>query len=251
MIASAAVRTLELDRISPTRRPEGAASGTQRWAELLFIHWTFPVDVVRPLVPPEIELDVWDGRMYVGLVPFRMHAIRPWWLPRAMALDFLELNLRTYVHYRGRPAVWFFSLDASSWLAVNAARIGWSLPYHHADMQVTRVGERVTYTSTRNASQARFEARYEIGASLGPSLPGSLEHFLLERYLLLAKKGGTILEGQVNHVPYPAHAAHLEHVHDDLVAAAGLPRPSSPPETVHFSPGVDVEVFGPWPVSGR
>lgn len=216
------------------------------------MHWTFSIEAVRPLLPPEVELDPWDGRMYVGLVPFRMHAIRPWWLPRVMALDFLELNLRTYVHYRGRPAVWFFSLEASSWLAVKAARIGWSLPYHHAAMSVTREGESVHYTSARKLPKgARFEARYQIGAPLGPSLPGTLQHFLLERYLLLAKKNGVILEGQVHHTPYPVHAARLGDLQDELIAAAGLPPVMGAPVAVHFSPGVDVEVFGPWPVSAR
>lgn len=244
-------QALALDRIGPTRRPEGSNSGTQRWTELLFVHWTYPIEVVRPLVPPEVELDPWNGRMHVGLVPFRMQQIRPWWLPRVMALDFLELNMRTYVHYRGRPGVWFFSLEASSWLAVQAARTGWSLPYHHAAMSVTREGERVTYDSQRRAdASARLEARYEIGPALGPSVPGTLEHFLLERYLLFSKRNGVILEGQVHHRPYPAHRARLESVREGLIAAAGLPAPDGLPELAHFSPGVDVEVFGPWPVSG-
>ena len=70
-------QALTLDRIGPTRRPEGSNSGTQRWTDLLFVHWTYPIDVVRPLVPPEVELDPWNGRMHVGLVPFRMQQIRP------------------------------------------------------------------------------------------------------------------------------------------------------------------------------
>ncbi len=97
---------LALDRLSQAKRPPGANAGTQRWRELLFVHWALPLDGVRPLVPKAIELDAWDGRAWVGLVPFRMEEIRPSWLPRALALDFLELNLRTYVHLRGRPAVW-------------------------------------------------------------------------------------------------------------------------------------------------
>jgi uncharacterized protein YqjF (DUF2071 family) len=242
------VSALALDRISPTQRPPLSNGGTQRWTELLFVHWTYPIDVVRPLIPKEIELDPWDGRMYVGLVPFRMHAIRPWWLPRAMALDFLELNARTYVHYRGRPAVWFFSLEASSWLAVKAARTGWSLPYFHADMRVSREGEKVAYTSTRKDGTGAFDVRYEIGERLGPSMPGTLEHFLLERYLLLSTRRGVVLEGQVHHAPYPAHAARIERIDQQLTTAAGLPASEAPPAAVHFSPGVDVEVFGPWPV---
>lgn len=235
-----------LDRIGPTRRPEGTNSGTQHWRELLFVHWTFPPDDVRPLVPAEIELDPWDdGKMYVGLVPFRMEEIRPWWLPSAMAQDFLELNARTYVHYRGRPAVWFFSLDASSWLAVQAARTGWGLPYHHAEMSTAREGDRVRYESRRNEGEAHFRADYEIGDALGASAPGTLEHFLLERYLLLSKNGTTIYEGQVSHVPYPAHRARVRSIEETMLAAAGLPAPGRPPDLAHFSPGVDVEVFGP------
>jgi uncharacterized protein YqjF (DUF2071 family) len=239
----------DLDRVGPTKRPEGDNSGTQRWRELLFVHWTYPVEAVRPLVPKEIELDPWDGQMYVGLVPFRMQAIRPWWLPSAMALDFLELNARTYVHYRGRPAVWFFSLDATSWLAVQAARTGWALPYHHAEMSVVREGDHVRYESTRrDPKRSHFRVAYEIGAALGPSVPGTREHFLLERYLLLSKKGDTVYEGQVNHVAYPAHEARISAIDQSLLEAAGLPTPSAPPACAHFSPGVDVEVFGPYPV---
>jgi len=239
----------DLDRVSPSKRPDLTPSGRQRWSELLFVHWTFPIEAVRPLVPADIELDPWDGRMYVGLVPFRMFGIRPWWLPRVMALDFLELNCRTYVHHRGRPAVWFFSLEASSWLAVEAARMGWSLPYHHAEMSVAREGAHVTYASRRIGSEARFAASYDVGAELGPSVPGTLQHFLLERYLLLSRRGSRIYEGQVHHTPYPAHAARIGEMSQSLLTAAGLPLVGEPPATVHFSPGVDVEVFGPWPVS--
>ena len=239
--------SLPLDRISSTRRPEGANAGTQCWRELLFLHWALPLDAVRPLIPKEVELDPWDGRAWVGVVPFRMQEIRPSWLPRAFALDFLELNLRTYVHFRGRPAVWFFSLDPSSWLAVRAARTGWSLPYHHARMATSREGESVRFESTRRGDGSRFDVAYEIGEPLGPSLPGTQEHFLLERYLLLSERRGVILEGQVHHAPYVAHRARLARVECDLIAAAGMPRQSGPPDTAHFSPGVDVEVFGPAP----
>jgi uncharacterized protein len=239
---------LALDRISPTRRPDGANAGTQNWRELLFVHWALPLDAVRPLIPKAIELDPWDGRAWVGLVPFRMQQIRPSWLPRALALDFLELNLRTYVHFRGRPAVWFFSLEASSWLAVRAARAGWSLPYHHAKMTTSREGDRIRFDSTRRSDGSRFDVEYEIGEELGPSVPGTHEHFLLERYLLLSQRRGAILEGQVHHTPYVAHRARLARVHDDLIAAAGMPRREGPPDAVHSSAGVDVEVFGPGPV---
>ncbi len=235
----------DLDRISPTRRPDMPAAGTQRWRELLFVHWSFPPEVVRPLVPASFELDLWEGRAWVGIVPFRMEATRPSWLPKRTGLDFLETNVRTYVYRNGRPGVFFFSLEASSWLAVRAARLGWSLPYFHATMSAERTGDRVDYRSERREEEARIAASYEVGAELGPSEVGSLQHFLLERYLLFVERHGKPLEGQVHHVPYPARAAKLLTLEESLLSAVGLPEGRF--ETAHYSDGVEVEVFGPFP----
>ena len=114
---------LDLDRVAPTRRPPGPAAGTQRWRELLFVHWSFPADVVRALVPPALELDLWRGRAWVGLVPFRMEATRTSWMPRGTGLTFLETNLRTYVHRDGAPGVYFFrSRRRRGW---RCGRRGW------------------------------------------------------------------------------------------------------------------------------
>ncbi|MEX1362466.1 MAG: DUF2071 domain-containing protein, partial [Nannocystaceae bacterium] len=120
-----------------------------------------PVAALRALIPEPLEVDTWEGRAYVGLVPFAMRRIKPSWLPRAMAFDFLETNLRTYVHLAGqRPGVWFFSLEASSWLAVQAARIGWSLPYHYARMSMTRDDGQLESVSERRRGQASARLRW-------------------------------------------------------------------------------------------
>ena len=234
-----------MDRVTPTRRPEGANAGTQRWRDLLFMHWPVPVELVRPLVPKRLSLDLFEGQLYVGLVPFAMMEVAPSWLPGALALDFLECNLRTYVHLDGEaPGVWFFSLEAASWLAVQAARAGWGLPYHHAAMtSVLDRGHRVYETVRRGGGDPRLLVRYSTGEYLGPSQPATLEYFLLERYLLYAARGERIQRGQVHHSPYPTHRATVHEVDDQLMAAAGLPAPQGLPPLVHFSPGVDVEVF--------
>lgn len=233
---------MKLDRKKPTR-PEGSNSGTQRWRELLFVHWSFDPEVVRKLVPKSMELDLWEGQAWVGLVPFRMEATRPSWLPHAAALDFLETNMRTYVHRDGKPGVYFFSLEASSWLAVRAARIGWGLPYHHADMSVVRDGDRVAYGSTRKEGEATLDVVYDVGEPLGPSEIGTLQHFLLERYYLFSEHRGRVMTGQVDHVPYPARKAEVVSIKESIIAAAGLKGGKF--ETAHYSDGVEVEVFGP------
>jgi uncharacterized protein YqjF (DUF2071 family) len=146
--------------------------------------------------------------------------------------------------------VYFFSLEASSWLAVRAARLGWGLPYFHARMDSTRDDARFSYRSTRRGDEkANLTVEWTLGEVLGPSAPGTFEHFLLERYMLFSFSGKKLMRGQVHHVPYPAQRAVVARVSQGLVAAAGLELASSAPaEAVHYAEGVDVEVFGPWPV---
>ncbi|NUO48362.1 MAG: DUF2071 domain-containing protein [Polyangiaceae bacterium] len=234
----------EIDRIAPTRRPDAAPTGEQRWRQLFFLHWIYDAEEVAPLVPKGMSLDLWEGRAYVGLVPFLMEGIRPAWLPRAFAMDFLETNLRTYVIVNGEPGVLFFSLEASSLLAVKAARYGWGLPYYFAKMSSSREGDRVRYESARRGAHADLRLDASIGEALGPSAPGTLEHFLLERYLLFTSWRDRIYRGQVHHAAYPAQRATVHHVESTLLEAAGLP-PGRGEPLAHYASGVDVDVFGP------
>jgi uncharacterized protein len=232
-----------IDRISPSRRPNRTAWGWQRWRKLLFMHWPVPVDAMRAAVPESFDLDLHEGTAYVGVVPFAMEGVRPRILPELAALDFLETNVRTYVVRNGEPGVYFFSLEAASRLAVLAARAAFSLPYHHARMQLHESAGIVRYVTRRAGSGAHHDVRYRVGEHLGASKPGTLEHFLLERYLLFTERGTAVLRGHVHHVPYPAHRAEVLDVQDLLVEAAGLPGVTGLPLHAHYSPGVDVEVF--------
>ncbi|MCX4242959.1 YqjF family protein [Paraliomyxa miuraensis] len=235
-----------MDRIAPTRRPEGPNAGTQSWRELLFVHWEVPEELLRPLVPARLSIDTWDGRAMVGMVPFAMRNIRPRWLPRVLAQDFLETNLRTYVHLDGEePGVWFFSLEASSWSAVMAARLGWSLPYHHARMSMRHEGERIDYETVRRSDGARMVASWTPGAVLGASTPGTVEFWLLERYVLYSERRGRLYRGRVHHPAYRAREAELHlGMEETLTRAAGVSERSAEPVFVHACDGVDVEMFG-------
>ena len=235
---------MTVDRLAPTRRPHVPSDGTQRWRDLLFTHWEVPAETLRPHVPTELQIDSFDGRAFVGVVPFKMRRVQPRGLPAVLAPNFLETNVRTYVVHNGRPGVYFFSLDASSRLAVWAARWGWSLPYFYARMQAQQDGQQRTYESHRPGGGAQHRVSFRIGQEIGLSTPGTLEHFLLERYLLYVEHEKRIHLGQVHHSAYPAFTAVVDEIDDQLLPAAGLPQMSRPPDLVHFSPGVDVEVFG-------
>ena len=237
-----------IDRLAPTRRPDLRPVMYQSWRSLLFLHWEIDPAQLRPLVPAGLELDLYQGKAFVGLVPFTMRGVRPAGLPSAPWLSsFHETNVRTYVHKGGRdPGVWFFSLDAANPVAVMLARRLFHLPYHHARMGLIREAQGVIrYTSRRRwpgPRPAGCDIRGRPTGTPGPATVGSLEHFLLERYLLYCTSRGRLHRGQVHHRPYPAQTAELLSLEENLLAAAGLDGVSGP-ALAHFAGGVDVEIF--------
>lgn len=220
----------------------------QRWADLLFLHWTVPPESLQRLLPPGLTLDTYAGEAYVGLVPFTMTGVRPAWLPSVPWLSaFHEVNVRTYVHFEGRdPGVWFFSLDAANPVAVRLARALWKLPYHFARMTLRRdeSGE-VAYASERlwpGPTPAACALRYAPVGPVTPAVAGSREHFLAERYILYAYGGGRLWTGRVHHAPYPLQAATVRALDESLVAAAGIARPDDAP-LAHYAAEARVHVY--------
>lgn len=221
----------------------------QVWDNLLFAHWPYDPQVVRPLLPEGLELDTFDGQAWVALVPFRMRGIRLNGLPEVPGTnDFPELNVRTYVIRNGEPGVWFLSLDGDHGLAVRVARFFWHLPYYKAKMREERDGPRTRYSSDREwppPTPARARIEWEAGEPLAPSEPGSLAWFLTERYVLFARKrDGSLLRGPVHHARWPLRSARLLHLESNMFQAAGLPAPEGEP-LLHYAEGVPVEL---WPV---
>jgi uncharacterized protein YqjF (DUF2071 family) len=225
----------------------------QNWRDLLFLHWPIPAEHLRSLVPRQLDLDLFEQTAFVGLVPFTMTGVRPVGLPPVWGLSsFHETNLRTYVRLGDRdPGVWFFNLEAASSIAVRLARRFFHLPYHYARMFMERewaieVGPAtLLYAGVRRWPGPR-PASYAIKATpAGPVAPlriGTLEHFLVERYILYTAENNQLYQGRVHHTPYPIQSANLLFLNENLLSAVGLDRPENPP-LAHFSSGVNVEVF--------
>jgi hypothetical protein len=246
-----------VDRLAPRERPTGRPAGFQRWRQLLFLHWEVDPQAAQATLPPPLELDTFSGKAFCGVVAFTMRDVSPWWSPSVPGIsNFHELNVRTYVVCDGVPGVWFYSLDAASALAVSVARIGWHLPYHKARMELATDGDGVVrYDSERRwpkPKPAALSARYRVvGDPTRPTRaePGTLDHFLLERYVLFAAGGDGMRLGRVHHEVYPLCEVALDHVEDNMIEAAGLTRREGPP-LVHYSDGVDVDVYALTPVEG-
>ncbi len=225
----------------------------QSWQKLLFLHWEVEPQVIQATLPPGLTVDTFDGRGYLGVVPFYMRGIRPRFCPPVPGIsNFLETNLRTYVYdQNGVPGVWFYSLDANQWLAVRVARTFFKLPYFDARMTATKLGKdetrQIDYTTTRrqdpNATPSRFV--YSGRGPVHTAQPGTFEFFLAERYILFAfdPQNQTLFSGQVHHTPYPLQSAQVERYSDHLLALAGFSLPNRPPDHALFSAGVDVDVF--------
>ena len=224
---------------------------TPQWRDLLFLHWEFEPSLLQQLLPEGLEVDLFEGRAYVGLVPFEMAQVQPHFVPDLGRLGhfysrFPELNVRTYVVRDGVPGVWFFSLDAASSFAVITARMWFRLPYFKARMRARQTKAGFDFWSKR-LWPAPFEASCRVRwVPSGPEKraePDSLEEFLVERYVLYSKRGEHLFCGRVFHEPYPLQEAQVQSLRENCLWAAGFERSAGAPHVL-FSRGVDVEVWG-------
>lgn len=187
----------------------------------------------------------------MGVVPFRMAGVMRRPLPDLPWISaFPELNLRLYVEHGGKPGVWFLSLDATNPLAVWAARRFFHLPYHRSDIRIRPdSGGGFRYEAERRSGGVRFRADY--GPEGAPYLaePGSLEHWLTERYCLYAlSPDGRLFRTEVHHEPWPIQRGWGEIHENDLIAPHGFTVEGAP-ALLHFARALHVVVWSPVAVS--
>jgi uncharacterized protein len=217
----------------------------QTWKDLLFAHWPMPIPAIRPLVPPELELHTFDRQCWVAVTPFHMSGIHMRGLPRLPGLSrFPELNVRTYVSYRDKAGVYFFSLDAGNRKAVSVARFFYHLPYFWAEMRVAARGEEISYSSRRYKRPAEFRARYKATSEVQWQLKGTLAHWLTERYCLYVVSHGNVYRAEIHHAPWPLQNAEGEIGVNTMADAAGINLPRITP-LLHFARCLEVLI---WPL---
>ena len=211
------------------------------WHDLAFLHWPVRAQTLREKIPPGLTLDTFENEAFVGIVPFHMTGVRPRGVPPLPGVSsFVELNVRTYVVAEGKPGVWFFSLDATSRLAVRGARWLFHLPYFDARMSSSRRDGFVHYRSERihrGVPEARFAARYR---GTGSASGSELERWLTERYCLYAaNEGGRLFRGDIHHPPWPLQIGEVEIETLEMTRLLEIDFPRQPP-LVHFAERLDV-----------
>jgi uncharacterized protein len=216
----------------------------QTWDDLLFAHYRVPASALRELVPDGLDVEEHSGSGWLGVTPFAITGLRArGTLPLPKVSSFLELNVRTYVTRDGKSGIWFFSLDASSQLAVEAARRLYRLPYHRARISLVRRGDRIIYECARHTGKA-FSGTYAPAGEPASAVPGSLEHFLVERYCLYAEHEGRICRADIHHLPWPLQPAEAD-IELNTMAPPELPLGDEP--LLHYSARQDVVI---WPLDG-
>jgi len=217
----------------------------QTWHDLLFAHWPLPPAEVKALIPVELPLDTYDGQAWVGVIPFWMSGVRARAIPALPGLSrFPELNVRTYVTYKGKPGVYFFSLDAANQPAVWAARRFFHLPYFAASMNTHEQSGVIHYRSQRKAAPAEFRASYRPVGAVRESQKSSLEYFLTERYCLYTIHETRVYRCDIHHTSWPLQTAEATIDRNTMAEACGIHLPATPP-LLNFARRLDVLI---WPL---
>ena len=219
---------------------------TQSWHDLLFAHWPVNATELRRLVPRALDLDLFEGQAWLGIVPFYMTNVRLRWTPPLPWLSaFAELNVRTYVRVADRAGIYFFSFDAGRRLAVAAARRFLNLPYVVAKMSVDDGSEIVVYDSAREGHPAVFRAEYGPISEPFEAREGSLEYFLTERYCLynLNRRRETY-RLDIHHPPWALQPARATISANTMARAAGIEL-NGAPALLHFSRRQDMIAWAP------
>ena len=221
----------------------------QSWQELLFAHWRAPVDRLQRLVPRPLIVEEFDGSAWITMAPFRIEHFRPRFMPDIPGLSsFLELNVRTYVTLQGKPGVYFFSLDADSRAAVAGARAFYRLPYHTARMSLVHEGDAIRFNSRRNEGPtAELGIRYQARGEAFAPAPGTLDHFLTERYCLYTVSNeGRAARTEIHHAPWELRPADARIEVNSMLSIAGIEVGSDSP-LLHFATRQDVLTWPPQP----
>ena len=218
----------------PWALPPGSWSYYQEWNRLLFLHFEVPLEVLRALVPASLELDAFEGKYYISVVPFTMEKIRPRHLPSVGFIsDFDELNVRTYVVKEGKPGVYFLNIEAGKSLSAFVSRTLSGLPYEKATMKRSK-GK---YSSQNSKKNYQLEATYHIGEAVTHKTP--LQVWLTERYCLYTYGNNRLHRYQIHHKEWELKTITFEQLKVDY-QLAGIHLTEAKVISPNYSDGIQV-----------
>lgn len=233
----------------PWPMPAGPWLQEQHWNNVLFVHWPTPHERIQPFIPEGLELETYDGSAWLGIVALRLSGVHLRNLPSVpFASEFLQLNLRTYVRAEDKPGIYLFSADVSNPLVVTAARQLFFAPCWNAEMSYSADAELNLFSSTRddpNAPTATFSASYGPISPMYNAEPGTLDHWLIERYCVYtADPSGQLFRSEAHHFPWPLQRAEALIGANTLTLPQGVELGEMDPLLCHYAHGLQALMWG-------
>jgi uncharacterized protein len=237
---------LERSRHRPWPAPAGSWLTAQTWKDVLFAHWPVDAGAVRQLVPEGLSVDEFGGSAWLGITPCEIGGLRlrgTWPVPGAPS--FPKLGVRTYVTAERKPGIWFLSLDTTSRLAVELGRRLFRLRQHRARLRLQRRAGRIECDGARREGDRPhvFSGSYAPAGEMYEPEPGSLEHFLTERYCFYAADEEGLHRAELHHAPWRIRPAEAS-IDLNTMVPDGLEQPSAEP-LCHLAERQDAVI---WPL---
>ena len=228
----------------PFSMPNRPHTISQEWRELTFMHWKVDSKRLQPHLPDGLEIDLFEGEAYVGVIPFIMKNVRPRRLPAVPGIStFAEFNVRTYVVKDGQAGVFFLTLDAKSLVTCLHAPRAYGLAYRYAKAKVKRNADVLQWQSRRSSDGAELRGTSTGKGSKQSAEAGSLEHFLFERYCLYTEHKGCLRRAYVHHQPWTFQEGDITLEANSLLESYDLGLDVHAPDLVHISKGLPVKTW--------
>ncbi len=234
------VRKISREHV-PFPMPDRSHALSQEWRNLTFMHWEVEPSKLKPYIPENLELDLFEGKAYVGTIPFQMKNVRPRFLPAVPGIStFPEFNIRTYVKRNGIPGVLFLTLDAQSKITCWHATRAYGLPYRYAKCKLKFTDNSFSWYSKRVSDGAILDGECRHIGEKMKAEPNTLEYFLFERYSLYTELNGKLHMAYTLHEPWVFQEAEVSIKNNSLTESYNLGIDVMKPQYVHSSSGVYV-----------
>jgi len=244
------------------------------WNRAVFLHYRVPPKFLQPQIP--FDLDLYEGHAYVSLVAFTLRNMRLTHPHLKFITQPLHthsfLNVRTSVRVGEQPGIYFLAEWLNNRLATILGPVLYGLPYRFGKLTYSHIapslfGEvtggmgsctpiggadipvRLRAKPENSRPALRYNATVPLSAIYAPAKAGTVDEFLLERYIAFTKHGPFRRLFQVAHAPWPQIPIAADIESDTLLHQTGPWFPHARFIAANFSPGLsNVQMSRPQPL---
>ena len=177
-----------------------------KWQNIIMANYEVPIEFLVAYLPKGVELDLYQGKVYISLVGFMFKETKLFNIPIPRLGTFEEINLRFYVIKKGENentrGVVFINETVPyklvAWMANKLYKEHYSVVKTKSSMQTTNQDKIISYQWLLNKKWQHLNV--SASQSSNYMLPESLEEFIYEHYAGYTKVDSTrTLAYKINH----------------------------------------------------